>query len=75
MRKEPGRPWRNAVAAGIALTTAVSFGDVAATGGVADAASSNCWDMAISVSACGGMSALVAAAKADACLGPASRAW
>lgn len=69
MRKELGRQWRTAVAAGIALTTVVSVGGVAATAGVANAAtSSSCWAMATSVSSCGGMSALVAAAKAEGTL-------
>ena len=69
MLRKSGRPWRRSVAAGAALTTLLSVG--ASTGAIttASAASSNaCWATAVTISACGGMTALVKAAKAEGTL-------
>lgn len=70
MSRELGRKWRRSVAAGITLTTMVCAGGAAAAPGLASAASSGdaCWATALNINACGGMSALVAAAKKEGTL-------
>jgi putative spermidine/putrescine transport system substrate-binding protein len=68
MLKEPRRKWRK-TAAGLTLSVLASLGTGAGAIAPASAASSDaCWATAINISACGGMSALVAAAKAEGTL-------
>ena len=66
MLRKSGAQWRRSVAAGAALTTLLSVVD--ATGTASAASSDACWATAVTISACGGMSALVAAAKAEGTL-------
>src|ERR1700677_4467015 len=69
MLRKSGGQWRRSVAAGAALTTLLSVVDATGTVTTASAASSaSCWATAVNISACGGMSALVAAAKAEGTL-------
>ncbi len=61
-----GQRWRRAAAAGAAGTTLAALGVIAGSAGNASAASSDaCWATAVNLNSCGGMSALVAAAKAE----------
>jgi putative spermidine/putrescine transport system substrate-binding protein len=58
--------WRKAAAAGAAASTLAALGVLAGSASTASAASSEaCWAMATNINSCGGMSALVAAAKAE----------
>ena len=66
MLRKSGAQWRRSVAAGAALTTLLSVVD--ATGTASAASSDACWATAVTISACGGMSARVAAAKAEGTL-------
>ena len=69
MFRGSGQWWRKAAAAGAAGTTLAALGVVAGSVSVASAASSDaCWAMATNINSCGGMSALVAAAKAEGTL-------
>ncbi|HUC14135.1 MAG TPA: hypothetical protein VMS00_06755, partial [Acidimicrobiales bacterium] len=69
MLRKSGAQWRRSVAAGAALTTLLSVVDATGTTTTASAASSaSCWATAVTITSCGGMSALVAAAKAEGTL-------
>jgi putative spermidine/putrescine transport system substrate-binding protein len=69
MFKEPGRKRHISVAAGLALTTLTTVGvSVGTVTGAGAASSDACWATAVTLSQCGGMSALVAAAKAEGTL-------
>jgi putative spermidine/putrescine transport system substrate-binding protein len=66
MYRGSGQRWRKAAAAGAAGTTLAALGVIAGTTSIASAASSDaCWATAVNINSCGGMSALVAAAKAE----------
>jgi putative spermidine/putrescine transport system substrate-binding protein len=66
MYRGSGQRWRRAAAAGAAGTTLAALGVMAGGASVASAASSDaCWATAVNINSCGGMSALVAAAKAE----------
>jgi len=66
MYRGSGQRWRKAAAAGAAGTTLAALGVIAGTTSIASAASSDaCWATAVNINSCGGMSALVAAAKTE----------
>ena len=66
MYRGSGQRWRKAAAAGAAGTTLAALGVIAGSASIASAASSDaCWATAVNINSCGGMSALVAAAKAE----------
>jgi putative spermidine/putrescine transport system substrate-binding protein len=66
MRRLSGHTWRKPVGAFFALGALGSTGTWVATTASASAASSDaCWATAVTASSCGGMSALIAAAKAE----------
>jgi putative spermidine/putrescine transport system substrate-binding protein len=66
MRRLSGHTWRKPMAAVAALTMVGTSGAWAGTSDLASAASSDaCWATAVTASQCGGMSALIAAAKAE----------
>ena len=61
-----GQRWLKAATVGAAVTTLAALGSVTGTASAASAASSDaCWATAVNINSCGGMSALVAAAKAE----------
>ncbi len=69
LKESRRRQWGKSAASGLALVTLASFGVGVGTATAAAAASSDtCWATAVSISACGGMSALVSAAKAEGTL-------
>ena len=69
LKESRRRQWGKSAASGLALVTLASFGVGVGTASAAAAASSDaCWATAANISACGGMSALVSAAKAEGTL-------
>jgi putative spermidine/putrescine transport system substrate-binding protein len=63
------RQWGKSAASGLALATLACVGVGVGTVSAASAASSDaCWATAVNISACGGMSALISAAKAEGTL-------
>ncbi len=69
MHKRSGRRWRTIAILGVAASTLASVGITAGAAGTASAASSSsCWATALTVNSCGGMSALIAAAKKEGTL-------
>jgi putative spermidine/putrescine transport system substrate-binding protein len=66
MHKRSNRWWRRLAAAGTAATTLAGVAFWAGAGGAAGASASDaCWAKATSISSCGGMTALIAAAKKE----------
>jgi putative spermidine/putrescine transport system substrate-binding protein len=64
-----GKRFRTSAAAVVAVTTLTTLGAWVGTAGTASAASSNaCWAKAVTINSCGGMRALVKAAKAEGTL-------
>jgi putative spermidine/putrescine transport system substrate-binding protein len=69
LKESRRRQWGKSAASGLALVTLASFGVGVGTATTAVAASSDaCWATAVTISACGGMSALVSAAKSEGTL-------
>ena len=76
MFRGSGQRWRRAAAAGAAGTTLAALGAFAGVASTASAASSDaCWATAVNINSCGGMSALVAAAKAEGTINQINRSF
>lgn len=66
MYRRSGRRWLRPAALGVAVSTLAAFAAWSGAASTASAASTDaCWAKAVSLSSCGGMTALIAAAKAE----------